>query len=568
MGGSVEKERRKIVRHLSAELADKKRERFFYRISLFFIAVIELISPQMYGIFVDEVFLGGNVSAFVWVAAGSVLLYIMDVLCSVWNVRSLNVLSNAAVYRLRQKKLSFFMRTPDLKQVSEIGDAKLELSNDVNKVSDFFKEQFGSYEVKRFLVLGSAAALLVLEWRLALIGIAAVPVTLFFDRLIGKKEAVLNEENRINDANLSTFLRRAVSGWRQIRMFGLGKGQERKFVGYLHRFAIYNAKWINYWVTRYLMIPKLKNEFLMEFGVYVMGGLLIFKNQMTAGELLIFIMYYHLMTDAMTALSAMDAQLKSDMPIYARVFRFSDSGSGKNGECSQAVPLHAEKTESRVLEVDSVELSDVGFSYGEQKDPLFWNITQTVKKGDCVGIFGESGSGKTTLLKLLLGMEEPSCGRIFVCGFDFTEWDKEEYYRHVSGVLQGMRLFHDTIRENLRYANPRAKDADLIEACKRAQIWKKVQSLPEGLDTVVGEKGSSLSGGEAGRLLIARAFLKDADVYFFDEPASALDEFHARRIYMEIQKLSRDKIVFLVSHDKMAHEFCNYNINIKNLKTI
>lgn len=562
MRGLVEKERRKIVRQLSAELADKKREKFFYVISLFLIAVIELISPQMYGIFVDEVFLGGNVSAFLWVAGGSILLYIMDVLCSVWNVRSLNVLSNAAVYRLRLKKLSVFMEAGDAKQMAEIGDAKLALSNDVNKVSDFFKEQFGSYEVKRFLVLGSAAALLILEWRLALIGIAAVPATLFFDRLIGKKEAVLNEGNRKNDADLSTFLHRAVSGWQQIRMFGSGKGQERKFVGYLHRFAIYNAKWINYWVTRYLMIPKLKNEFLMEFGVYVMGGLLIFKNQMTAGELLIFIIYYHLMTDAMTGLSAMDAQLKSDMPIYARVFQFPDGGSRQNRACPPGRSFHAEKKKGRVLEVDAVELSGVGFSYGKQEEPLFWNVTQKVKKGDCVGIFGESGSGKTTLFKLLLGMEEPSCGRIFVCGFDFHEWDKEEYYRHVSGVLQGMRLFHDTIRENLRYANPRADDAELIEACKRAQIWEKVQSLPEGLDAVVGEKGSSLSGGEAGRLLIARAFLQDADVYFFDEPASALDEFHARRIYMEIQRLSRDKIVFLVSHDLMAHEFCNKKVYV------
>lgn len=546
--------RMEIYRYLVRCLGRQKWVMLMYVCLLLFGTVIELLTPQLYNRFIDQVLLTGDMQMFGYIAMGYGVLFFAGCTASLVGCMLMNKLRNTLEYRLRLQALDRFIY-PGKGHVREkdIGDVKLKMDNDISKLSECLQEQFGKFEVNMILMLVSIVCLFLLDWKLALLGIVAIPATIWIDYKIGQKEKLLNEENRQNDSRMASWLYSVVNGWRQIRVFGQEKNQERKYVRFQHKYALYNAKWINYWVTRVLVIPKLKNEFLMEFGVYFIGGILILQDAMSVGDLLVFIVYYHLLTNAMTAFSAFQAALQSDMLIYLRAMSW-DKGDDRNTEGED------------ILGIEKMELENIRFGYSEELPDLFGQISRVFRKGDCVHIKGESGSGKTTLLKLMLGLEDLKSGRILVNESNLGKVSLLGYYDRIAGCLQGTYLFHASIRENLLYVKPDATEEELEAACERAQVLNDIWAMPRRLDTVVGDRGNRLSGGQCQRILLARAFLKDADVYFFDEVTSALDRQTAVLVLEEIKKLSKEKIVFLVSHDDAVRSICNKSMTIKLCK--
>lgn len=540
--------RMEIYRYLIRCLGKYKKIMPIYVLLLLFTVFIELLIPQLYSVFVDRVLLKSDLQIFSHIVIGYCILFMSECTASIIGRILLNKLRNTLEYRLRLQALSDFIY-PKKENISavNIGDVKLKMDNDICKLSECLQEQFGKFEVKIVLLVFSAVYLFLLNWQLALLGIVAIPVTIWIDDKISRKENILNEENRQNDSNMSSWLHCVLKGWRQIKMFGQEKNQARKYVRFQHKFALYNAKWINYWVTRALIIPQLKNEFLMEFGVYFIGGIMILKNMMSAGELLVFIVYYHLLTDSMTALSMYQASMQSDMPIYLRAMSWNKKAGEKEGE-------------EYVAGIQKIKLEKIGFRYSSGLPDLFANINGVFEKGDCVYIKGKSGSGKTTLVKLMLGLANLNSGQIMVNDSNLERVDLLSYYNNVSACLQGTYLFHASIRENLLYVKPDATEEELKNACARALILDDILAMPDQWDTVVGDRGSRLSGGQCQRMILARAFLKDADVYFFDEVTSALDKQTAVLVLEEIKKLSKEKMVFLISHDDVAETICNKHI--------
>lgn len=532
----------------------KKQGGCYFALLLLSTAAV-LFTPQVYSVFIDRVLIGGEFSLFRYIVLAYLILYLISAFSSAVQCSVMNRMCNTFEYTLRLCALNNVIRLQKKnRDRNDLGEIKMKIDNDISSLASFFREQFGIFEMQILLTAGSAALLLTISLPLALCGILAVPLTLWLDDRIGQKENVLNEENRRNDSRMSSWLHSVVKGWRQIRMFGQEKNQERVYVRFQHKYALYNAKWINYWVTRSLIIPKLKNEFLMEFGVYVIGGLLMFSDWMTTGQLLVFIVYYRQMTDSMTSLSSFQASLKSRMPVYQRAF------SG-NVESSTVDPDYPEK--KTVSEIDrscflkQIELENITFRYSKNTPFLLYNLCGKYKTGDCVGIKGRSGFGKSTLLKVLLGIETPYSGEIRINGKNLNRADLQNYYRHVSGYMQGSWLFNTTIRKNLLYAVPGASEEEILKACEKAQILGEILKMPQQFDTVVGERGCLLSGGQCQRVLLARAFLKDAELYYFDEPASALDERTAEMVYREIGKLKEKSMVFLAAHGNEADKICN-----------
>ncbi len=525
-----------------------------YVLLLLCAAVVELLTPQLYHLFVDEVLFRADLQIFGRIIVWYCMLFIISGGVSVIGCIMLNRLQNILEYQLRLQALDKFIYPAEQEcgihmSAVNIGDAKLKMDNDIGKLSEFLREQFGKFEVKMMLLVFSAMYLFWLNWQLALLGMIAIPVTFLLDGIVSRKENILIEKNRQNDRDMTSWLYSVLKGWRQIKMFHQEKGQARKYVRFQHKYALHNAKWIHYWVTRVMIIPRLKNEFLMEFGVYFIGGILMLHHAMTVGELLVFIVYYHLLTDSMTALSAYQASMQSDMPIYLRAMSWNNKTADKKGT-------------KYISGIQKIELKNVSFGYSSELPHLLANVNGSFERGNCVHITGKSGSGKTTLLKLLLKLANVDSGQIKVNDNDLENIDLSGYYHKISGSLQGTYLFHASIRENLSYVKPDATEEELKKACEKAQILNDIWAMPDEFDTVVGERGNRLSGGQCQRLLLARAFLKDADVYVFDEVTNALDKQTAAFILEEIRKLSKEKIVFLISHDDGAGAICNKKISV------
>jgi ATP-binding cassette subfamily B protein len=206
-----------------------------------------------------------------------------------------------------------------------------------------------------------------------------------------------------------------------------------------------------------------------------------------------------------------------------------------------------------------VSLQGVSFSYGNGR-PVLSHVNLDVPAGSRVGIQGRSGAGKSTLISLLTRFYDVKEGKILVDGVDIREYKVADLRRQFGIVLQEAVLFSCTVRENIAYARPEASEDEIIEAAKLANAHDFISAMPEGYDTVVGERGMKLSGGERQRIALARAFVKDAPILLLDEPTSAVDTQTEGLIMEALNRLMEGRTTFMIAHRLSTLESCGLRV--------
>jgi ATP-binding cassette subfamily C protein CydD len=218
-----------------------------------------------------------------------------------------------------------------------------------------------------------------------------------------------------------------------------------------------------------------------------------------------------------------------------------------------SLPGHEARSMSREADGDprpsvpAIVLDNVGYSYGEGRTGL-QGVSLSIDAGATVALVGRSGAGKSTIAHLLLGFLRPQAGRVTAGGIELDEWPLSEWRRHVAWVPQAPHLFHDSIEANLRLARPQASQEDVTAAAEAAFLHDFIASLPEGYRTMIGEGGERLSGGQAQRLALARAFLRDAPVLILDEPTSSIDPELEQMLQESTERLMRGRTVLVIAH--------------------
>jgi ATP-binding cassette subfamily B protein/subfamily B ATP-binding cassette protein MsbA len=529
-------------------------KRYFFLIAFVSIIsmVISLITPKLYKIFVDEVIIGKKIRIFAFVALGYLLFYGVDTLLAFLRNYSNNRLLNRVMFRIKHRMLSNYLLFPFKEyEKRSIGDLKMRIDEDVEKLSAFSGAQTIDYVKAVITAIVSAVLILKIEWRLGAFSIIVIPLTFYINHKISLKEKKLLEINRGNDQSWKSWLHASVQGWKEIKALNLQKHQLRTFVRYTHNLAEFNGRWINYWVIRVLVVPKIKDEFLMRFALYFFGGLLIMGGSLTIGQLLVFAMYYDLLSKSIQTVSFTDAELQSNMPFYDRVI----------DELNTANRASSKKLQAKNA-VSDIYLKNIQFSYSKSLPLVLHNFSLEVKQGERVAIVGRSGSGKSTILKLITGMLNPNSGQVLFSGIDINEINPNFLYGKMGFVLQENLLFNATISENLKLACPKADISMLDEACKKACIYDFIYAQPEGYGTVIGEKGLKLSGGQRQRLILARLFLRDVDVMIFDEATSAVDQYSESIIHDAINGIGRDKTIIVVAHRDSSIALCDRVIRL------
>jgi ATP-binding cassette, subfamily B, bacterial len=210
-------------------------------------------------------------------------------------------------------------------------------------------------------------------------------------------------------------------------------------------------------------------------------------------------------------------------------------------------PAHPEK--SRITK-GAIELKDMSFTHPDSRDDtsLFTNLNLRIKPGEKIGLIGRSGSGKTTLTRLLLRFSDIDGGEILIDGQNIAHITQDDLRRNIAYVPQEPLLFHRSIQENIAYGNPAAGEKKIVEAAHKAHAWEFIEKLPQGLDTLVGERGVKLSGGQRQRIVIARAILKDAPILVLDEATSALDSESEKLIQAALWELMKNRTAIVIAH--------------------
>jgi ABC-type multidrug transport system fused ATPase/permease subunit len=210
-----------------------------------------------------------------------------------------------------------------------------------------------------------------------------------------------------------------------------------------------------------------------------------------------------------------------------------------------------------------IEFRNVSFSYANTDQTVINNLRFSIKKGERLAITGKSGAGKTTVLKLLSGMLRPSSGEVLFFGENINDIDSDNLHKHLGFIMQENILFNSTIKENLFYAKTDASNSELETACQKAFIWDFIKTLPDGMETVIGERGIKLSGGQKQRLILARQFLRGTnDIFILDEATSALDQYSESIIQDAIGSIGKDKTIIVVAHRKSSISLCDRLIEL------
>lgn len=541
---------RKVIGNLCPYTEGVKRYWWCLLVVSLFAFVVELVTPIFYKIFVNDVIIRSNISKMKFVIAGYLVTYLLGVVLSYLKNHVKYKLTNKVLYRVRNKILNTYFHIPfsDYDNLS-IGDLNMRIDDDIEQIKDYFGVWTIDYIIVCVMILTNFLILMSINWILALYSITVIPFTFWIDRILSKKEKIILDERRLNEQNMSSWLHESIQGWREVKAFNLQKYETRLYFHFLHTEMIGFAKWINYWTARVLIIPKIKNECFMQFGLYLIGGLLIIEGNLNIGELLVFSVYYSLLSNAIQSVSTAAADLQTKMPYIDRLI---ESLKYKVEDNIGIVPDDS----------NTIELKEVSFGYPDAQMLVINKLNLLINRGERVAITGKSGSGKTTLLKLITGMLTPTSGQISFSGIDLRQIDMIAMHKKIGFVMQENILFHASIKDNLLYAKGDATEEELIQVCKMACIYDFIESLPDGWNTMIGEKGIKLSGGQRQRLVLARLFLRDVDVFIFDEATSALDQLSESIVHDAINRIAKEKTIIVVSHRESSLELCDRIIKI------
>lgn len=521
--------------------------------------VLNFIVPLIYRDFINNVILNIQIDYLPTIIINYLLVFILGVSISHLLLCVNYKWQNKVMLQIRETIFNGYMA----RQINEYenikgASVKMSLDEDSDYIKKFVRNQSIQHIIQYICLIFSLAIMVVISWNLTLFALLSIPVTIIVDIHLGKKEGKLTAENRDNNQNMYEWLCVSLSGWKELKAFNAEERQLNEFEKYHKNFSNYYCKWINYWTARALVIPTIKNDFLMKLCLYFLGGILIIREQFEIGDLLVFMVYYEMLSKAVQTISSDNADLQAYKPIIERVVHILD-------ESERILNFDREmdnKCNDNIYNV--VSLENVCFKYPMMQEMLINDFNLSVKRGERIAIVGKSGCGKTTLLKLIIGMTLPNSGTIEISGANISHVNSTYIYAHVGVVMQDSALLNTSIRQNLLLGKENATDDEIMRVCEQVDMAETIKELPHGLDTVIGENGIKLSGGQKQRICIARVLLRDVDLYCFDESTSALDEESEKAVYTAIESIPKDKTILLITHRESLLKMCDRVVNLES----
>jgi subfamily B ATP-binding cassette protein MsbA len=354
---------------------------------------------------------------------------------------------------------------------------------------------------------------------------------------MGKRLRALAASGQERMGDMASTLQETLSGIRMVKAYGREESEAARFQRSNRSFLSTTMKAI-----QVSSLGSSHMEVIGVVGVAVIiwyGGFLVINGSMTPGEFFSFLTAMFMAYAPIRKLSGSNNAIQQALAAAERVFGVLDLKTEQEAEKGQLeLPRIAE----------SVTFDDVTFHYESQSVPALNDINLTIRAGEMVALVGSSGSGKTTLVNLIPRFYEPTAGRILIDGIDTQSYTLRSLRSQIGMVSQDVVLFDDSIRNNIAFGREDATDEDIVQAAQLAYAHDFVERLPEGYQTVVGEKGVKLSGGERQRLAIARAILRDPPLLILDEATSALDTESERVVQLALANLMKNRTTVVIAH--------------------
>ena len=417
------------------------------------------------------------------------------------------------------------------------------LSDDAEGLRWFFSSTVVYVLSNLIRFAGGVGFLFYLEWRLAVIVLVILPGLLFVMNYFARKVHVLSHRSMEQDATISSRVQEALSSTPLIKSFASEEKTHARLVSELKKafqIALEQTSVNSVAEAAISLLPAVSRGIALALGAYW-----VIKDEWTLGSLLAFQGYLGYVFGPAQFLATANLQLHNALAALQRIWALF-----------RILPEENSQTGIQVDHLEGgMELREVSFSYNGRENVLD-RVSFEVKAGEHLAVVGPSGVGKTTLLSLILCFYKPTSGEICFDGRSASALEVTSLRRRIGYVSQNTLLLSGTIRDNLRYGNPEAGDAEIIQASRAAEIHDFIAGLPSGYDTEIGEKGIKLSEGQKQRLSIARALVKAPDILVLDEPTSSLDARTEESILGSLPAFVRDKTLLVVSNKRSTLKYC------------
>ena len=527
---------------------ENKKYIYFYGGGYLLQQLLALLPPYCYLLFLQEVITEGKLTWIPFIFIGYTVVYLLQTLIGYLAKKWYHQIALGAVARWRchMMKVMERMAFSDLKEL-ESGQRKRMAWDDPQAAVEWVMGRM-HLSLQLFSMVPTVMILLLLDVRLAIPSLCMVPVSLAITRYVRKKNSRFHRILLKERADYDGFLFRSLQCWKEIRADNLEKQMERQFAGHQERMGKAFLHTHLFWFVNRTLIA-FKDVFLTNMGLYLLGGVLVLYGYSSVAVLLAFMEYF--ITAMNTFMSMLDGYVKQGElePALHRIEKWllKEDILTAAEQNKPFMELEADNVSFTYEETISSEESKPAVS--RKKDAvLLRHVNLHLESGQCLAILGKSGSGKSTLARLLVGLLIPKQGEIRYNGLNRSDYADKSFFRQTGIVMQDSYLFNLSIRENLLIGNSHASEADMWNACEQTCFADFIRTLPQGMETLIGENGIRLSGGQRQRLVLARMLLHRPQVLILDEALSALDTDHEKRILQNIRAAMQSGILLIITH--------------------
>jgi ATP-binding cassette subfamily B protein len=517
-------------------------------VMIVFSALLSMVSPFLLRAVLDKGIFHHEHTLLTELVAGMIAIAIASAVFSVWQTYLSNQVGQrvmhdlrAAVYRhLQRMSLAFFTRT-------RTGEVQSRIANDIGGLDSVVTTTATTIAQNATTVIAALVAMCLLDWRLAVISVVFVPLFVWLTRRVGKVRRTITTEQQRRLADLSALVSESlsVSGIMLGKTMGRGQDLAERFTGESEGIADLEVR--SRMAGRWVMSTIQMTFAIQPALIYWLAGQSFLGGTISIGTVVAFTTLQTRLLFPIQSLLGVGADIEASLALFDRIFEYLDLPVDIV-EAAEPVTLRPEEV------LGEVRFEDVSFRYaappatGEDVPWTLRHIDLEVAAGTRTAIVGETGSGKTTLGYLAARLYEPQEGRLTIDGIDIRDVSLASLAATVGVVSQETYLFHASVRENLRFAAPEASDEEIEAAARTARIHDLIASLPEGYDTVVGERGYRFSGGEKQRMAIARTVLRNPPVLVLDEATSSLDTQTEYAVQAELERLAQGRTTITIAH--------------------
>jgi len=531
----------KLIRRIGSYLQPYWKQMTVVLLAILFSSVLHLLPSILTGRIIDDGLIGRDLNALIWlitlslgVTLGANLIGVLESYLNTWIAQHITYdMRNSMFKHLQSMSHRFFT-------MNNQGDIITRMTSDISGVQQIITNTLSSIISNVITLVVAMVAMYQKNWILATIGIIIVPLFTLPTKRVGLTRWTLTREAQACNDEINGILNEtlSVSGQMLVKLYNKEETEYQRYEAVNRKMIRLNirekmaGRWFRVVLSTFSSIGPML--------IYLVGGILMMRYDadLSVGDVTVLVALLGRMYAPVNSLMNIQVDWIRSMALFTRIFEYYDMPADIKSAPDAIIP---DRTQGKI------DFSHVGFAY-EPDRPILKDVSFTLECGKSIAIVGPSGSGKTTIINLILRLYDVIEGSVSFDSTDVRKLDLGYLRKNVGVVTQDTYLFNGSVRENLLYAQPEASESELIEACKKANIHDFIASQPDGYNTLVGNRGLKLSGGEKQRISIARVLLKNPAVLIFDEATSSLDSISENLIQEAIDPLIKTRTSIIIAH--------------------